>query len=145
MKNFSPEVIERIFQLFLRTIGSASLLAVIFVGAPYSWMNNIHQLFGMGELPSQPVVGYLARSTSAFYAILGGLLWLISFDLSRYRLVLTYLGFVFLLFGGAISIIDWGEGMPYFWKIIEGPCDILFGILILLFLRYIKSKKLSNL
>ena len=144
MKNFSPEVLERIFRLYLRTIGSASLLAIIFVAAPYSWMNDINQLLGMGQLPLQPVVGYLARSTSAFYAILGGLLWLTSFDLSRHQLVLTYLGFVFLLFGGAIFIIDWGEGMPYSWKMIEGPADVLFGILILLFLRYVKPKKEQN-
>lgn len=144
MKTISHQGIERIFKLFLRTIGSASLLAIIFVAAPYSWMNSIHQLLGMGQLPSQPVVGYLARSTSAFYAILGGLLWLTTFDLSRHWLVLNYLGFVFLLFGGAIFIIDWCEGMPYSWKMIEGPADVLFGILILLFLRYVKPKKEQN-
>ena len=65
---------ERILVSVLRITGCVSLLAAIFVFVPYSWMNAIHQQLGMGELPSNPVVGYLARSTSAFYALLGGLL-----------------------------------------------------------------------
>jgi hypothetical protein len=36
-----------------------------------------------------PVVGSLARSTSAFYAMLGGLFWIISFDLFIATLVLA--------------------------------------------------------
>ena len=75
---------ESALRVLLRFIGTSSLLALIFVPVPYSWMNGIHQYLGMGELSHQPVVGYLARSTSAFYAILGGLFLLISFDLPRY-------------------------------------------------------------
>jgi hypothetical protein len=56
------------------------LSAAFFVAAPYSWMNAIHQWLGLGVLPDAPVAGYLARSTSAFYAMLGGLLWVLLFD-----------------------------------------------------------------
>jgi hypothetical protein len=75
---------ESALRVLLGLIGTSSLLALIFVAAPYSWMNEIHQNLGMGDLShQQPVVGYLARSTSALYAILGGLFWLICFDLQR--------------------------------------------------------------
>ena len=57
---------ERILVAILRVIGCVSLTAVVFVYVPYSWMNSIHQLVGMGDLPIEPIVGYLARSTSAF-------------------------------------------------------------------------------
>jgi len=69
---------EQVLKLFLRLIGSAALLALIFVAAPHAWMDAIHAQMGMGQLPDAPVVGYLARSTSAFYALLGGLLWVVS-------------------------------------------------------------------
>ncbi|MHC4104697.1 MAG: hypothetical protein ACYSR9_07145, partial [Planctomycetota bacterium] len=85
---------------------------------------------GMGELPSEPIVGYLARSTSAFYAILGGLFWLVSFDLHRHKVVLCYLGIVIIIFGAALFIIDLLEGMPLSWSLTEGPFNLIFGVVI---------------
>ena len=122
---------ERFFKLFLRIIGSAALLAIVAVVMPYSWMNTIHQRLGMGELPAEPIVGYLARSTSGFYALLGGLFWLASFDLHRHRLVLCYLGIVILIFGAALFIIDLLGGMPLYWSLTEGPINVTFGVVIL--------------
>jgi hypothetical protein len=124
---------ERFFKLFLRIIGTTALFAVVAVVMPYSWMNAIHQWLGMGELPSEPIVGYLARSTSAFYAILGGLFWLVSFDLQRHKLVLCYLGIVVVTFGVALFVIDLLEGMPLYWSLTEGPFNVGFGIVILIF------------
>ncbi len=117
--------------MFLRIIGSAALFAVVAVFMPYSWMNSIHKWLGMGELPAEPIVGYLARSTSGFYALLGGLFWLTSFDLHRHRLVLCYLGIVIVIFGMALFIIDLLEGMPLYWGLTEGPVNVGFGIVIL--------------
>lgn len=85
----------------------------------------------MGTLPDAPVVGYLARSTSGFYALLGALLWLVSFDLVRYRPVLVLLGVAFVLFGLSLAVIDHVEGLPAFWRTVEGPLDAAFGVAIL--------------
>lgn len=122
---------EQFFKLFLRIIGSAALFAIVAVVMPYRWMNVTHKWLGMGELPSQPIVGYLARSTSAFYALLGGLFWLTSFDLHRHRLVLCYLGIVIVIFGAALFIIDLLEDMPLYWSLTEGPINVTFGAVIL--------------
>lgn len=122
---------ERLFRLLLRIVGSAALLAIPFVFVPYAGMNAIHDGLGMGQLPDAPVVGYLARSASAFYAILGGLLWVLSFDLRRHRLVLVYLGAAILLFGLVIFAVDFLEGMPRWWNLWEGSVNTLFGIVIL--------------
>jgi len=124
---------ERLFKSFLRVLGSVALLAVFAVVMPYSWMNAIHQRLGMGKLPSEPIVGYLARSTSAFYALLGALLWVVSSDLVRHRPVLRFLGVAIILFGGMLLIVDFVEGMPLWWSLWEGPIDITFGALILAF------------
>lgn len=123
---------ERLFKLFLRVLGSVALLALVAVVMPYSWMNAIHKWLGMGKLPSEPIVGYLARSTSAFYALLGALLWVVSFDLVRHRLILRFLGVAIIVFGGILLIVDFVEGMPLWWRFWEGPINMAFGTIILI-------------
>lgn len=122
---------EHYLRLFLRTIGTTSLLAVFAVVMPSSWMNDIHQWLGLGPLPDEPIVGYLARSISAFYALLGGLLWTLSFAPHQHRTVLCYLGAAFVCFGLTLLGVDWVEGLPRFWRLGEGPIVIAFGIVIL--------------
>ena len=114
----------------LRLFGTSSLLATVFVAAPESWMRDIHAALGMGELPVEPVVGYLARSTSALYAILGGLFWVVSFDPVRHAAVLRYLGVALPIFGLALYVIDWAEGLPWLWRIWEGTAVLGFGLCI---------------
>jgi hypothetical protein len=130
---------EAALKLILRIVGSVSLLAAIFVFVPYSWMDGIHRWLGMGSLPDVPVVGYLARSTSAFYALLGGLLWVLSSDPGRYRPVLIYLAMAVILFGLMLLGIDWVEGMPLFWRLVEGPYIIILGLAMLLLSRRLKQ------
>jgi len=119
---------EQILKAILRIFGSSSLLAVIFVAAPFSWMQEIHASLGMGSLPDAPIVGYLARSTSAFYALVGGLFWVVSFDLQRFRPVVIYLGAAITVLGAAFVVIDWAEGLPLYWKAWEGPFVIALGL-----------------
>ena len=126
---------NRILKLLLRLLGSSSLLALIFVGAPYTWIDSIHSALGMGQLPDTPVVGYLARSTSYFYSLLGGLFWVVSFDLGRHRRVLIYLGAAITTFGVVLLIVDWSEGMPFFWTLWEGPFVTVLGLAILFLVR----------
>ncbi len=130
---------EQLLKLLLRFLGTTSLFALVFVVAPYSWLDSIHSSLGMGQLPNKPVVGYLARSTSAFYALLGGLFWIVSFDLERHRLVLRYLGAAITLFGAALLVIDWWEGLPFLWKVWEGPFLMAFGLAIFFLSRKIRS------
>jgi len=119
---------ENALKWILRVLGSSSLLGLIFVAVPYAWMDSLHSALGMGRLPDEPVVGYLARSTSAFYGLTGGLLWVVSFDLGRHRQVLIYLGAAIASFGLILLLVDWAEGMPPFWTLWEGPFVIVFGL-----------------
>jgi hypothetical protein len=122
---------EVFFRWFLRVVGSFALLAAPCALMPYSWMDAVHRQLGMGPLPAEPIVGYLARSTSAFYALQGGLLWLVSFDLPRHRLVLNYVGASFLVMGAFLWWVDAVEGMPAFWRDWEGPLVIVYGLVFL--------------
>jgi len=122
---------ENALRLVLRILGSGGLLAIPFVFLPYSWMNAVHQGLGMGVLPKEPVVGYLARSTSAFYAMVGGLLWVVSFDVRRHRLAVCYLGGAICLLGVVLFGVDLVEGLPLWWNLVEGLGNTTFGVLIL--------------
>jgi hypothetical protein len=118
---------ERVLRFLLRYLGTVSLLALVAVFMPYTWMDATHAWLGMGRLPSEPIVGYLARSLSLFYALMGGLLLLCSFDLHRYCAVLCYLGAAFIFFGFVMWGVDFAEGMPPYWKHTEGPFVIVLG------------------
>src|SRR5262245_20503990 len=131
---------EQLLRFLLRLFGSASLSALIFVFAPYSWMDQIHAQLGMGSLPHEPVVGYLARSTSALYALVGGLFWRLSFDLKRYRAVSMHLGYSVITLGAILLYVDWLEGMPLLWKLGEGPFVIAFGVVILSLSQAIEAR-----
>ena len=123
---------NRTLKLLLRLCGGSMLFAMIFV-APESWMMAIHEALDMGTLPTVPVVGYLARSISAFYAMFGGLFLLVSFDVVRHRTVLVYLSWATTVFGVVMVGIDLFEGMPTSWTLSEGPFAILFGLALLWF------------
>jgi len=116
--------------VLLRIFGSVALCAVFAVVLPYHSMNATHQWLSLGELPDEPIVGYLARSTSAFYALFGALMWIVSFDLSRYRTIVTFLGWAGVLLGVTLFVVDLVEGLPTYWVAFEGPSSALFGILI---------------
>lgn len=127
------------FKWYLRILGGAALFALPCALMPFSWMNAIHNALGMGQLPDAPVVGYLARSTSMFYAMLGGLFWIVSFDLRRHRLVLLYLALATVVFGLVLSGVDVTAGMPWWWSAIEGPLNVVFGTVI--FVGAISSRR----
>jgi hypothetical protein len=123
---------SRALGILLRVFGGVTLLATPFVFVPWTWMNAIHEgLLGMGRLPDQPIVGYLARSTSAFYAMMGGLFVLMSFDVQRYRPAIGYLLGVSVAFGVVIFGVDIAEGMPLYWRAAEGPMVVILSALML--------------
>ena len=106
----------------MRVMGGITSIAIVFVFVPYSMMNAIHDgWLGMGTLPADPIVGYLARSTSAFYAMTGGLYLFLSFDVKRFRSVIGYLIAFSFIFGLVIFGVDMVEGMTPSWKYGEGP------------------------
>jgi hypothetical protein len=120
----------------MRLFGGSAMLALPFVFVPQSWMEDIHrEWLGMGPLPEEPIVGYLARSTSMFYFIMGGLMLLMSFDLRRYRPPIGYLLGTSLLFGAVLVGVDLYEGMPLYWVVCEGPGIMLISSVMLMLWR----------
>ncbi len=122
---------DRFLILFLRIVGTVAGSAALCAVMPLRAMDAVHRAFGMGPLPAGPVVEYLARSTSAFYALLGALLWALSLDLPRYRPLVRGTGFALIALGALLLWTDLKAGLPGFWQAAEGPLDALFGVILL--------------
>jgi hypothetical protein len=125
----------RRLQLFLRIFALGPMSAVFAAMLPIGVMDRIHQLIGLGPLPQGPIVEYLARSTSMFYAIHGVLLWYLASDLRRYRDLFRFYLRVSLLFAAGLFLTDLSAGLPPRWTLVEGPIVAAFIVLIMVWFR----------
>ncbi|MHB0959370.1 MAG: hypothetical protein ACYC6N_07085 [Pirellulaceae bacterium] len=117
--------------VILRVVGIAALLAIPAIFFPYSWMNAIHERLGLATLPDTPIVSYLARSLSLFYAVMGTITLFITSDIRRYRSLVTLVGLLYIVLGLTQLGIDVYSGMPILWTLAEGPFGVAIGAMVL--------------
>jgi hypothetical protein len=86
----------------------------------------------MGELPTAPVVEYLARTLSALYAVHGAMVFAVSMDVDRYRPLIVLLAVLHTIGGVVFLGIDLSARMPWYWTLNEGPPVALGGVLMFL-------------
>ena len=122
---------EKALVMLLRAAAILLLTAVIPAFMPSAWMNEIHRLLGMGELPEGPIMGYLTRSLSAMYAMHGALVFFVSLDVRRYLPVVTCLAVLGIVFGFGMVVLDVVVGMPLPWVLCEGPFIVVLGGMLL--------------
>ena len=121
-------------QLFLRVFAVVPMTAVFAALLPIGVMDHIHQAIGLGKMPEGPIVEYLARSTSMFYALHGALLWYLASDLRRYRDLFRFYLWISLLFALGLFLTDLSAGLPLRWALAEGPIVAAFvGLVMVLF------------
>jgi hypothetical protein len=111
---------DKVLVVLLWVGGVSGLFALIAVFIPVSWMAAAHRCLGLGEMPTSPVVEYLARSLSAFYALLGALCLVVASDLERYRPLVRFLAAAVVLMGVVFTGVDWAAGLPWWWTAFEG-------------------------
>ena len=121
--------------LLLRVAGTTMLLALAGVFMPVSWMAAVHEWLDLGPFPQGPIVEYLARSLSFFYAVMGAFLWLLATDLTRYAVPVVLMAWVSIIGGLGVLLLDLYLGLPLSWSLTEGPFTIAMGVMILLLLR----------
>jgi hypothetical protein len=134
-EHFSASRSGRHLALLLRGIGCLDLLALIAVVMPQHWMDVGHKWLGLGPIPQEPIVGYLARSASALYALHGAMVLFMSFDVKRYEPLIRFMAVAALIHGAAILGIDVWEGLPALWRYGEGPAFAAAGLAVLWLLR----------
>jgi hypothetical protein len=132
---------DRALIILLRFVGVTALFALVAVFMPMSWMAVAHHWAGLGEMPTAPVVDYLARSLSAFYVFTGVLCLVTATDLERYRPLVRFLGLAFALMSVVFLGVDLAAGMPLWWTISEGPPGVAFGALIYFLARPIPHQE----
>jgi hypothetical protein len=120
----------------LRVTGVTMVIALVFVFCPLNWMDSIHQMMGLGSLPSGAIVEYLARTESALYAFLGLLLLFVSFDIARYQSLMRFLGWITIPFSIAVIVLDVKLQLPLFWTVSEGPFTLLLGVILLILTKH---------
>ena len=120
---------DKVLVILLRFVGVPALFALVAVVMPVSWMAATHGWLGLGAMPTGPVVVYLARSLSAFYAVMGALCLVLATDLERYRPLVRFLGLAFALMSVVLLGVDLAAGMPWWWSASEGPGGVVFGAL----------------
>src|SRR6516225_11684639 len=126
--------------ILLRIVGVPALFALVAVVMPTAWMAATHRWLGLGEMPTGPVVEYLARSLSAFYAFTGALCLVVAADLGRYRPLVRFLGLAFALMSVVFLGVDLAAGMPWWWTTSEGPGGVVFGAVLFVLARPACSK-----
>ena len=98
-----PLTANSLLVFLLRLMGVSALLALVAVFMPMSWMAATHRWLGLGEMPTVPIVEYLARSLSAFYFFFGTLCLLAASSLDRYRQLVRLLALAFVVMGSDSS------------------------------------------
>ena len=122
---------EKLLAVLLKFAGVLLMTAVVPAVMPFSWMQEIHRLLGMGELPEGPIVGYLTRSLSAMYAMHGAVLFFVSTNIDRYLPVIRFLAVAGVAFGLSMLVLDARMGMPPMWIAGEGPfIVVLCGVVL---------------
>jgi hypothetical protein len=122
---------EKTLVVVLRLSAVLLLVALVPACMPFQWMVVIHRALGMGELPDMPIVGYLTRSLSAFYAMHGALILYVSFDVRRHLPVIRFLAVLAVAFGAGMLVLDAAVGLPLAWTLGEGPFVIALGAVLL--------------
>lgn len=115
----------------MRLNAAILLLALVPMVFPADWMGTIHYRLQLGDFPTTSITEYLTRSASACYALHGGVVWLISRDVRRYRPMIRPLYLFHLLFAGTMLGIDLYSGMPTWWIVAEVGTISTFALVVL--------------
>lgn len=129
--------------LFRYLLGIGGLFALFPALMPLSWMAATHRWLGLGEMPTGPIVEYLARSLSVFYALVGAICMVMASDLERYRPLVRFFGVCLALLGVVFTGVDLAAGMPWWWTALEGPGAVPMGTLVYVLARPV-SKPVSS-
>lgn len=131
--------------LVLRTVlrigGSVLCLAAGAMLLPRETMVATNLWLGLDPLLDTPLVLYLARSTSALYALRGLSYFVAASDPVRYRPFVVFIGATNVAFGLALGVIGATAGMPLWWTALESPFVIGTGVLILVLVRWVPRER----
>ena len=122
-----PQTAQRLLAWLLYAMGGLMSLAFLAVVMPTTWMAEIADWLEVGPLPRSALVEYLTRSLSAIYAIFGVLTLYLARHATRYLDFIVVVGWLTVVLGAILTILDFAIGMPPMWSWGEGPPTVLAG------------------
>lgn len=125
----------RILRWLLLLSGSFLMCALLAMLLPVGTMQAAHQWLGLGEFPVAPITIYLARSTSLLYAVHGSIMFYTGLTIQNHWRFIPLLGWLHILIGMAIFVIDITSPMPTYWIAMEGGPIAALGVLMLVLFR----------
>jgi hypothetical protein len=118
---------RRVLAWLLYILGGMMSVAFVAVVMPTSGMVAIADWLGVGPLQRSPLTEYLTRSLSTMYGVLGVLHLFLARDVVRYLDLIVVIGWLTVLAGAIMTVIDFAAGMPPLWSWSEGPPTALVG------------------
>ena len=115
----------------LRLTGTVEVGAFVAVVMPRQWMEAAHSWLGLGEMPEGAIVNFIIRQASFTYGLHGVLLWLLSWDVVRFRPLVVFTGISYIVAAPAFFMIDMTSGMPWFWTVGDAGSCLCFGSVLL--------------
>ena len=119
---------RRLLAWLLYALGGMMSVAFLAIVMPTSGMVAIADWLGVGPLHRSPLTEYLTRSLSAMYGVLGVLHLYLARDVVRYLDLIVVIGWLTVLVGVILTVVDFAAGMPPFWSWSEGPPTVLVGL-----------------
>ena len=124
---------QRIQAWLLRLSGTVEMLAFFSVVMPRLWMEIAHDWVGLGQMPGGPIIMFMIRQASYTYGVHGLSLWVIASNVERFRVLVIFNGFAYLLAAPVFFLIDYTSGMPLWWTLGDVlGCGCLGAALLLL-------------
>jgi hypothetical protein len=120
----------------LRLAGTVEIAAFFAVVMPRAWMAATHSWLGLGEMPDGPVFRFVIRQASFIYATHGVLMWILASDVDRFRPLVVFTGFAYVVAGPVFFLIDWTSQTPWYWTVFDSVGCFVLGAVILGLVRW---------
>ena len=121
----------KLLAFVLRVVGAVECLAFGAILLPFSWMAATHAWLGLGAMSDAPILLYLIRQVSFVYGSHGILLLIMASNVERFRSLIIFTGFSYLVSGPILAATGANSRMPWFWFMAEGLSCLSVGIVLL--------------
>ena len=127
----------------LRLTGTVEVGAFVAVVMPRQWMEAAHSWLGLGTMPDGAIVNFIIRQASFTYGLHGVFLWLLAWDVARFRPLVMFTAISYVLAAPVLFMIDLTSGMPWFWMVGDAVSCLGVGAA-LLWLDWWQSKGVQS-
>lgn len=122
---------QRLLAWVLRVVGAFELLAFFAVVMPRSWMEASHAWLGLGAMAESAVLMFMIRQASYTYGMHGVALFVLAWDVRRFRPLILLNAASFLLAAPVFAAIDYTSGLPVWWTLSDALGCGFFGAALL--------------